>query len=250
VASSVDNDADKSDNSRRKVRDAVVDGLGQEVARQRKQKQLKVSELARMVGVSPSLISQIERGHSQPSVSTLFALSKALGTSVDSFFARGEEGAEVASQGAAAVSVEAAPVSHSAAQAWASPSEQAAQATQVVDRRDRYLVRRVDRDTIDIEGGVRWERLIPQMNSAVDFVEIVYEPGAQSHTDLFQHPGSEMVLVLSGTFEITVGFETYTLEAGDSIHFPSTIPHRYVNPSDEEEARAVTVNMRSYASVK
>jgi quercetin dioxygenase-like cupin family protein len=49
-----------------------------------------------------------------------------------------------------------------------------------------------------------------------------------------------MVLVLSGRFDIYVGFERYELNAGDSIHFPSSFPHRYVNPTDEV-ARAVTV---------
>jgi quercetin dioxygenase-like cupin family protein len=49
-----------------------------------------------------------------------------------------------------------------------------------------------------------------------------------------------MVLVLSGRFDIYVGFERYELTPGDSIHFPSTFPHRYVNPTDEV-SRAVTV---------
>jgi mannose-6-phosphate isomerase-like protein (cupin superfamily) len=49
-----------------------------------------------------------------------------------------------------------------------------------------------------------------------------------------------MVLVLTGRLDIFVGFERYELGVGDSIHFPSTFPHRYINPGDEE-ARAVTV---------
>jgi mannose-6-phosphate isomerase-like protein (cupin superfamily) len=49
-----------------------------------------------------------------------------------------------------------------------------------------------------------------------------------------------MVLVMHGCLEITVGFERYRLEPGDSIDFPSTMPHRYLNPGTET-ARAVTV---------
>ena len=41
-----------------------------------------------MVGVSPSLISQIERGQSQPSVATLFALAESLEVPVDAFFVK------------------------------------------------------------------------------------------------------------------------------------------------------------------
>jgi quercetin dioxygenase-like cupin family protein len=50
----------------------------------------------------------------------------------------------------------------------------------------------------------------------------------------------EMVLVLSGRLEITLGFELYELQAGDSMCFDSTTPHRYTNPSDQV-SRAVTV---------
>jgi mannose-6-phosphate isomerase-like protein (cupin superfamily) len=31
--------------------------------------------------------------------------------------------------------------------------------------------------------------------------------------------------VLSGTLEVTVGFDTYELGSGDSISFDSTVPH-------------------------
>ena len=45
---------------------------------------------------------------------------------------------------------------------------------------------------------------------------------------------------MSGCLEITIGFERYRLEPGDSIDFPSSMPHRYLNPSASETARAVT----------
>ena len=69
------------------------------------------------------------------------------------------------------------------------------------------MVRRSMRDAIDIEGGVRWERLTPQTLPQIDFLELVYEPGAQSHSELYRHPGAEMVLVLTGRLDIFVGFE-------------------------------------------
>jgi len=101
-------------------------------------------------------------------------------------------------------------------------------------------VRRGGRAVIDIEGGVRWERLTRSTLDHLDFFELVYEPGAESHPRQYTHPGTEMVLVMSGCLEITVGFERYLLEPGDSIDFPSSMPHRYVNPS-AQTARAVTV---------
>jgi transcriptional regulator with XRE-family HTH domain len=175
-----------------------------------------------MVGVSPSLISQIERGQSRPSVSTLFALADALEVPVDAFFAKDEDSG-----------IANAPRQQATAGGTQNGGESAGQDV-------RYVVRRDGRAAIDIEGGVRWERLTPETLPNVDFLELVYEPGAESNSGLYRHPGTEMVLVLSGRLDIFVGFERYELAAGDSIHFPSTFPHRYINPSDEV-ARAVTV---------
>jgi uncharacterized cupin superfamily protein len=87
---------------------------------------------------------------------------------------------------------------------------------------------------------VRWERLTRSTLDHLDFFELIYEPGAESHPRQYTHPGTEMVLVMSGCLEITIGFERYRLEPGDSIDFPSSMPHRYLNPSATETARAVT----------
>jgi transcriptional regulator with XRE-family HTH domain len=210
---------------RKRKGQSAADRVGERVASYRKDRHLKVSELARMVGVSPSLISQIERGQSQPSVATLFALAESLDVPVDAFFLK--EG-------------------NSAAGAEPRPKPEAAgvtepdAATRSGTPAQRYLVRRDARAAINIQGGVLWERLTPETLPHVDFLELVYEPGAESNPELYRHPGTEMVLVLSGRFEIYVGFERYELAEGDSIHFPSSFPHRYVNPTDEV-SRAVTV---------
>jgi transcriptional regulator with XRE-family HTH domain len=178
---------------------------------------MRVAELAREVGVTPSLISQIERGMSRPSVSTLFAIAQALDVPVDAFFREPQPPVAAAAQ----------------------PGPPAGPG-QVAAADGRYVVRRGGRAVIDIEGGVRWERLTRSTLDHLDFFELVYEPGAESHPRQYTHPGTEMVLVMSGCLEITIGFERYLLEPGDSIDFPSSMPHRYVNPS-AQTARAVTV---------
>jgi transcriptional regulator with XRE-family HTH domain len=192
--------------------------IGARLAEHRNRRGVKVSALARQIGVSPSLISQIERGQSRPSVSTLFALAEALDVPVDAFFRDGEA---------------APPASPRAMEAPPRDGR----------RTDRYAVRRHERARIDIEGGVRWERLTPAPLGDVEFMELIYAPGAESNPALYRHPGFEMVLVLSGRLTIFVGFERYDLDAGDSMAFPSTLPHRYLNPG-EEEARAVTTILR------
>ena len=46
------------------------------------------------------------------------------------------------------------------------------------------------------------------------------------------HNGREYGLVLEGVLCIQVGFENYILEAGDSVAFDSTVPHRSWNGGD------------------
>jgi transcriptional regulator with XRE-family HTH domain len=191
--------------------------IGTRVAAHRTRRGIKVSALARQIGVSASLISQIERGQSRPSVSTLFAISEALEVPMDAFFRDGDSPTD------------------------GPPLRLVDPAAPVPAGRDgRHVVRRETRASIDIEGGVRWERLTPTQLDDLEFLELVYAPGAESHSALYRHPGIEMVLVLQGRLQIFVGFERYDLDEGDSICFPSSSPHRYVNPTDQT-TRAVSV---------
>src|SRR5262245_33701678 len=164
--------AQASETARKRKREPAAARVGERVAGYRNERQLKVSELARMVGVSPSLISQIERDQSQPSVSTLFALAEALEVPVDAFFAKDDE------NGASR------PRSRATA-----PRDGAGDAERP-DTDVRYVVRRDARAAIDIEGGVRWERLTAETLPDVDFLELVYAPGSESHSELYRHPGS------------------------------------------------------------
>jgi transcriptional regulator with XRE-family HTH domain/quercetin dioxygenase-like cupin family protein len=216
----------QTERKRKRKGQSAADRVGERVATHRKDRHLKVSELARMVGVSPSLISQIERGQSQPSVATLFALAESLEVPVDAFFVK-DSATDTVTAAAEARAPAVTVTKPEAAPQEATPSQ-------------RYVVRGDARSAISIEGGVLWERLTPETLPHVDFLELIYQPGAESNSELYRHPGTEMVLVLSGRFDIYVGFERYELGPGDSIHFPSSFPHRYVNPTDEV-ARAVTV---------
>ena len=107
-------------------------------------------------------------------------------------------------------------------------------------RTHRYVVRRNDRASLDIESAVRWERLTAGPLAELEFLELRYGPGSESNAALYRHPGRELVLVLSGRLQICIGFERDDLGPGDSIDFPFSFPHRYVNAT-ENEVRAVTM---------
>ena len=64
-----------------------VPRVGERLREARQRRGVSVRSLARDLGVSASLISQIETGKSQPSVSTLYAITTALGISVEDVFA-------------------------------------------------------------------------------------------------------------------------------------------------------------------
>lgn len=171
--------------------------LGKRLREERELRGLSVRELARRLGVSASLISQIETGRSLPSVVTLQALTAALDVSIDSLFAPAR-------------------------------SERAGIGRQR-SRRPDVVVRRGDRKAIDLEGGVHWERLTADDHPEGDFLLITYGVGGSSGATLTQHGGREFGLVLSGTLNVTLQFEDYILNEGDSIAFPSTTPHRLWN---------------------
>ena len=109
--------------------------------------------------------------------------------------------------------------------------------------------RAVDRRAIELESGVRWERLTAWNDNDIEFMEAIYEVGGASSPDgkLVRHSGREFGLVLSGTLSVTVGFEEHVLQPGDSISFASTIPHRLHNEGDEV-ARAIWVTLGRYES--
>jgi transcriptional regulator with XRE-family HTH domain len=67
--------------------EALSGKLGETIARLRKADQLSLGELSDISGVAKSMISQIEKNESNPTVATLSRLSQALGTSVEAMFA-------------------------------------------------------------------------------------------------------------------------------------------------------------------
>ena len=64
-----------------------VENLGGRLRKVRLATGMSLREVARQLGVSPSFVSQLENGKSQPSVATLYSLAQLLGVSIDELFA-------------------------------------------------------------------------------------------------------------------------------------------------------------------
>jgi transcriptional regulator with XRE-family HTH domain len=190
--------------------------LGGRLRRERDRRGMGLRELARRLDVSPSLVSQIETGKVQPSVRTLYAMVSELGVSLDEMFA---------------------PESDPVADEPSSPQHGRVDATlgalEPIPGESR-VQRAGERAGIDLESGVRWERLTTWNDRDVDFLFTKYEVGGASCPPgaLVRHNGREFGIVLEGRLGVTVGFEEHVLEVGDSVSFSSTIPHRLHNDGD------------------
>jgi transcriptional regulator with XRE-family HTH domain len=176
-------------------------------------------ELARRLEVSPSLVSQIETGKTQPSVRTLYAIVSELGISLDEVFAPSGEDHD----------------GHDPGRAGRGRTARAPGAAPTSGEGLGRVQRAADRRVIDLGSGVRWERLTTWNDRDVDFLFAIYEAGGSSSPDssLMRHNGREFGIVLAGRLGVTVGFEEHVLDPGDSIAFDSSIPHRLHNDGDE-----------------
>jgi transcriptional regulator with XRE-family HTH domain len=214
-------------------------GLGPRLRLVRASRRLSVRELARRLGCSASLISQIERGVSVPSVGVLYSLATELGSSLDYLLFGSGAGPEgVPEQTPAAGEAEDAEVAAATgdAEVAAATGSAGVVARDLTAAPPAAIVQRgCDRRIIDLASGVRWERLTPQPEAMTDFLEVIYSPGGHSTDERrpLRHDGREYGLIISGTLQANVGFESYELGPGDSIAFDSSTPHEYLNKTGE-----------------
>jgi transcriptional regulator with XRE-family HTH domain len=174
--------------------------LGGKLRALRMSKGASLRSVAAAVGISPSLLSQVETGKTNPSVSTLYALVTHLGVSIDELL----------------VPTPAAP--------------------RAVPSRDDGAIQRGDANpTIEMENGVTWERLAVGPYGIVDPLLTTYAPGGSSSIEgrLMRHSGIEYGYIIRGELTVKLDFATHVLRAGDSLCFDSLRPHLYINHTDE-----------------
>ena len=174
--------------------------IGSRLREARLQQGLSLRSVAQALGVSASLISQVETGKTQPSVSTLYALVTHLGISIDELLG---------------VTPDAKPL-----------VEERPPAVKPVQRSSENPV-------LEMENGVRWERLAGETGPA-DGILVSYDPGASSSIEgkLMRHAGIEYAYITEGRITLQLDFDTFVLEPGDSICFDSVRPHLYSNRGD------------------
>jgi transcriptional regulator with XRE-family HTH domain len=195
--------------------------LGQRLREAREGKNIGLRELARRLGVSPSLISQIETGKSEPSINTLFAIVSELELSVNEIVFDANNDSDRPTETVAQVRNDTA------------PSRDGRSGT--AEQPDSPVQRSTNRISISLESGVSWQRLTAQPDHNVDFLYLTYPPGSESTPaqSLMRHNGTEYGYILKGRLQVSIGFDTYEIGPGDTIAFDCTRPHRFATMGDE-----------------
>jgi transcriptional regulator with XRE-family HTH domain len=161
---------------------------------------LTLKEVADRIHVTASFISQLERGKTNPSLSTLKEISDFFGISVSALLDSN------------------------------------------ANRTDHYpILRKGEHKILISERNTRFQLLSFAYDLNCEFVLNEWTPGASTGKSKYTHEGVECGYVLNGQLRVELGDQIYSLKSGDSITYPSSIPHLICNPT-KRKTIAVWVN--------
>ncbi len=177
--------------------------IGDELRRVRLSRKLSLRSVASAIGVSASLLSQVETGKTQPSVSTLYTLVNHLGISLDGLMkgrVQGQDSGEISGY---------------------------------EDGHHGIVQRRSENPTIEMENGVVWERLADGGKDDADPLMVTYEPGSSSSVEakMMRHDAIEYGVIIEGTLTLRIESDVHELYPGDSFSFDANRLHMYENNS-------------------
>lgn len=163
--------------------------IGREIRALRQQQGITIAELSSQTGLSISMLSKIENGHTSPSLTTLQSLANALSTQITSFFRRFEE-------------------TRNAVHTKAGEGVE----TQRAGTRSGHQYNLLGHLGPNASGVVVEPYLITLTEKSDTF-------------PTFQHDGIEMLFMLEGEVEYRHGEATYLLQPGDTLFFDADSPH-------------------------
>ena len=166
-------------------------GIGPKVRAIRLKKKMGLVELGRHTGLSPGMLSKIERGQLFPTLPTLLRIAMVFSVGLDYFFT----------------------------------SEKERPVIGIARHRERmrFPEKPGARDSAYEFESLDFAAVQRLLNSYyAEFFEL-----APNQLRRHQHPGAEFIYVLSGSLRIHIGDEEHELEARDAIYFDSSVPHAY-----------------------
>ena len=166
--------------------------LGKTIQRLRKAYNLSLGELSEQSGVAKSIISQIERNETNPTLATIWRLSQALDTSID----------EVLSSDDRQNFIEKAGVSS--------------------------IPKLTSEDGLCTLSIIGWLNTVDW----VQWYDFRAEPGGVLESEPHQKGAIENLSVLFGEFDVTVGDETRHVKEGETLRYRGDLIHKIVNVGD------------------
>ncbi len=165
--------------------------LGEKLRTLRLKKSMGLVELGKHTGLSPAMLSKLERGKLFPTLPTLLRIAMVFGVGLDFFFT----------------------------------DERKRHVVAVVRRKERLrFPENPDGGTIAYNfESLDFKAHERKLNAFYAEFESVPSDKVRTH----QHPGVELLYLIGGTLDLSIGSDTYRLEAGDAVYFDSAVRHSY-----------------------
>lgn len=184
--------------------------LGKTIQRLRKAYNMSLGDLSEQSGVAKSIISQIERNETNPTLSTVYRLSKALDTTIDEVLRT--DGHEVF-------------LAH-----------QLKSGVPILESQDG-LCRLAIAGPLDLVEQIQWYDFHAKPKGVLESEP--HAPGTVEH-----------LYLLKGEVEITSGDETRRAKAGEAIRFRGDLPHRIANVGEVDAHATMVLVLRQLAGVQ
>jgi transcriptional regulator with XRE-family HTH domain len=166
-------------------------GIGAKIRALRLKKKMGLVELGKHTGLSPAMLSKIERGRLYPTLPTLLRIALVFSVGLEFFFAGAREKPVVA---------------------VVRKSERVTLPEKPGARQVAYRF-----ESLDYAATER------KFNS----YHAEFLPATADQLRPHAHPGVEFIYALTGTLCVQVDGEEHTLAAGDSMYFDASLPHAY-----------------------
>jgi transcriptional regulator with XRE-family HTH domain len=177
--------------------------IGEKLRGLRLRKSMGLVQLGKHTGLSPAMLSKLERGRLFPTLPTLLRIAMVFSVGLDYFFT----------------------------------DERKRHIVALVRKKDRM---RFPERPVGGEVSYFFESLdftATERKLSAYYADFVNVPGDKLKGH--QHPGVELIFMLKGQLELKIGSEEYCLQEGDSIYFDSAVRHSYRNPSKADSAAMV-----------
>lgn len=185
----------------------ILLNLGKKIFELRKERKLTLHMVAQEIGMSPSLISQVERGMLKPSLETLIRISRFFGVS---------------------------------------PAYLLDDPSLKVSHEDNFsILHPPERKALLTQGNIRFSLLSNKLDLGCEFILIEYPPHSSTGVRKYVHQGIECGFILEGELIAEIEDKVYHLKPGDSITYKSSSLHRTINKTSKK-VKAIWVHSEPF----